>query len=148
MKIFDIAALIIIAPLTLASSAFGLSVISHEKVINSRYAKEIGISVNVFVGSEECPGSQDVYISIPYIYKSTVLHSVMLTIQEDGRALLVTPLRTVSFEDYKGFSEFHGINMCLSEETTEKVELALFYGQGEITSYVLLLSIIDLMSED
>ena len=131
--------------LVLSCQSLALSVEPQETLISKENASDLGITVSVFEDGWECNGLRDIYVHIPRVYKDSVLNSVMLKIGRDDEVVLVTSLRILMFQDYKGFKEFHGANICLRDKSFETLDLTLGYGKGEVTTEILLLPIMELM---
>jgi len=131
--------------LALCCQSLALSVEPQETLVSKENASDLGIIVSVFEDGWECKGLRDIYVNIPRVYKDSALNSVMLKASYDNQVVLETSLRVLTFQDYKGFKEFHGTNICLRYKSFETLDLTLSYGKGEVTTEVLLLPIMELM---
>lgn len=123
--------------------ALALSVEPKETLVDKGNADHIGISVAAFEDGLECGGLQDIYVYVPPAYKDSELKSVMMKGRHNNQTVLETSLRILTFQDYKGFKEFHGVNICLEEKSFDNLNLILSYGRGEVTTEVLFLPLMN-----
>jgi len=132
----------------LALPAYASSVIPQMMLVDRQNAGDLGVSVHVFSDALECPGLLEIYVAIPRRHRKSELRSVMLKAEQDDQAVLETPIRVIDFEDYRGFSEFHGVTVCVKERRFERLKLTISYGRGEVTLSRLQLSVMEFINGD